>query len=427
MQTMPPENWEEQELRRQKLQKAKVKEPVAKFDPDQPRDDHGRWTQTGSAAFKTWFSGSEVVDASGMPLVVYHGTDANPNEFRPNTHFGTAQAANDRSQALTDFSTNVVGRDPGSFSVFPVYLSLKNPLRMPDLASIDSQTGQPLEDTSFPKEGEGYARGWEGEEAVATTLLEMGIINIDEFEEHRNNDEALKLLAEKGYDGIVYKNAVEDAGSDSWIVFDPANVKSAIGNRGTFDPQSPDITKSLRERVAEKFSKYNHEHDERGRFTGDGVMFHGTKVENVQRILDKGFEVRASHLLSGNLYGPGVYLTSDAGDARSYMGPTGVVLRVAVDHLNLKHLDEADSVFPKDVTPEEVQYIQTQRQNNEYLTDRYFLGYLWKRRGYDGLVIHYSSQSGWSNAVIFDPTKAKVLGVEKVEGVVYYVVVVPAE
>ena len=29
--------------------------------------------------------------------------------------------------------------------------------------------------------------------------------------------------------------------SDSYIVFDPKQIKSAIGNRGTYDPDNPDI------------------------------------------------------------------------------------------------------------------------------------------------------------------------------------------
>jgi hypothetical protein len=62
------------------------------FDPDQPRDEAGRWTAAGASGggddrydpatmhitaspqFKRWFKDSKVVDPSGDPLVVYHGT-----------------------------------------------------------------------------------------------------------------------------------------------------------------------------------------------------------------------------------------------------------------------------------------------------------------------------------------------------------------
>ena len=52
------------------------------FDPSQPRDEKGRWSQTGSTAFKTWFGESKVVDDDGKPLVVYHGTTFNIEQFR---------------------------------------------------------------------------------------------------------------------------------------------------------------------------------------------------------------------------------------------------------------------------------------------------------------------------------------------------------
>jgi hypothetical protein len=45
-----------------------------------------------------------------------------------------------------------------------------------------------------------------------------------------------------GYDGLVYKNRVErDRFGDSFVVFRPEQIKSAIGNRGTFDPDDPNI------------------------------------------------------------------------------------------------------------------------------------------------------------------------------------------
>jgi GNAT superfamily N-acetyltransferase/RNA:NAD 2'-phosphotransferase (TPT1/KptA family) len=41
---------------------------------------------------------------------------------------------------------------------------------------------------------------------------------------------------------IVYTNAVEDKGQDSWIAFRPDQVKSAIGNSGNYDPKNTHIT-----------------------------------------------------------------------------------------------------------------------------------------------------------------------------------------
>jgi 2'-5' RNA ligase len=184
-------------------------------------------------------AGSKVRNPDGSAKVMYHATQSDIEEFKPYTHFGTQKAAEDRNATLGDFYINEL-KNPKRFNganTIPVYLSVKHPLRLPDLASIDEYTGEPLPEGEERGEDQ-YPRGWENEEAIATTLLERGIIDIDEFEEHRSNDDALKLLEEKGYDGIVYKNAVEDPGQDSWIVFRPEQIKSAMGNHGTFDPEN---------------------------------------------------------------------------------------------------------------------------------------------------------------------------------------------
>jgi len=202
-----------------------------------------------SAQFLKWFNGSKVVDAQGNPQVMYHATQKNIDVFYPYTHFGTQGAAISRDKALSDFFLEEL-KNPKRYegaNIIPVYLSVVHPLRMPDLASIDDW-GNDIEepnldnlDEEHDSQGRRFPRSWEGEEAVATTLLEMGVIDIDEFEEHRSNDKAFELLKEKGYDGIVYKNVVEDPGNDSWIVFSPNQIKSAIGN-SAFDPTKPSIT-----------------------------------------------------------------------------------------------------------------------------------------------------------------------------------------
>jgi len=222
---------------------------------------------TQTPGFKGWFSGSEVVDAQGKPLVMYHATRSDIGEFHAFTHFGTMAAANDRHGNIAEFEDFKRKREPTvpeGANIIPVYLSIKNPLRLPDLAAINDR-GETIADLDeydrnleYGDEGydddesmRRYPVGWEGEEAIATTLLEMGEIDTDEFEDHRSNTKALKLLAEKGYDGIVYKNVVEDAGNDSWIVFHPSQIKSAIGNSGAFDSGSNSITAAVEQPGAE--------------------------------------------------------------------------------------------------------------------------------------------------------------------------------
>jgi len=65
----------------------------------------------------------------------------------------------------------------------------------------------------------------------------------------------------EGYDSIIYKpkplkhvNGTEIP-SDEYIVFEPTQLKSAIGNRGTYDPNDPDIGKA-RGGIIDKSSGY---------------------------------------------------------------------------------------------------------------------------------------------------------------------------
>ena len=64
--------------------------------------------------FKKWFSGSKIVDKSGKPLTVYHGS---PDEF-------------DEFMGATYFTEDYFNADgyAGDGTVYEVYLSIKKPL-----------------------------------------------------------------------------------------------------------------------------------------------------------------------------------------------------------------------------------------------------------------------------------------------------------
>lgn len=56
-------------------------------------------------------------------------------------------------------------------------------------------------------------------------------------------EKAVKIAQRLGYDGIRHDGGVSTGGKrhNVWIAFEPEQVKSAIGNRGTYSPTSPDI------------------------------------------------------------------------------------------------------------------------------------------------------------------------------------------
>jgi hypothetical protein len=205
-----------------------------------------------SPEFKRWFGESKAVDGQGRPMVVYHNTSKDFAVFEPSDlgiHLGTTIAqAEDRAKVHGSEGNNTM----------PLYASIKNPLRLSDSPSwMDptwsvERTG--LEDYLSPelvqearalKEkykanrlAEGFRHDGSANRANRQAAMEV----------NRKIVEELKAL---GYDGIVYANTHDGAtlaarmrADDSYVAFSPTQIKSAIGNSGTFDPTNPDIRKS---------------------------------------------------------------------------------------------------------------------------------------------------------------------------------------
>lgn len=139
--------------------------------------------QTETPAFKKFFEGSKVVDESGEPLVVYHGTDAKFDTYdesklkRGAFHFATEQGTAMR------YGSDVSG----------VYLAIRNPITFHDLVQ------------NYEKSG----KDWRAAKA-------------------------------DGFDGYF------DPIDKSWVAFSPGQIKSATGNNGQFDPTNPSILASKR-------------------------------------------------------------------------------------------------------------------------------------------------------------------------------------
>jgi hypothetical protein len=194
--------------------------------PDEPRDWHGRWT-TGTTTLKSWFGNSKVVDENGKPLIVYHGTLASDfDEFKLRRddigfHFGGIEAASDRLSYLTREGTRKSGG-----RIIPVYLKIDNPLRMDESGAGD------LLNLKFK-----LKKIFHSESSRISNL--------------KSYDQIREFIQSKGYDGIVYADPGEEgipSGKDSYIVFKATQIKSAIGNKGTFDPKSPRLIDSLDEK-----------------------------------------------------------------------------------------------------------------------------------------------------------------------------------
>lgn len=200
------------------------------FSPDNNSILASQDSVTDSPSFKRWFGKSKVVDSSGRPLVVYHGApDARfmkeDGIFKNlKEKYGATEGqenkrafwfAKSRSAAATyaddrrawDYQNS----EPG---IVAAYLSLQNPL------IIDAE-----------------GTHWR----VAQRRGKAS----DVIEEARS----------KGHDGVIIRNvrdnyqSMDDArgkneATDTYVVFDSKQIKSATDNVGTFDPNNPSILKS---------------------------------------------------------------------------------------------------------------------------------------------------------------------------------------
>lgn len=217
-----------------------------------PEGGVARIPQTETPEFREWFGDSKVVDAEGKPLVVYHGTPrADHSEFRSTKFEGVAgYFAADPAVASIAAPPDTATRraQDGSGAIYPVYLSIRNPI---DLSKIDGE--KPISPEEF----------------AAALPFAVPESVIAEYREHLkrkgyrpdapvwsllSSDRFRSLMREHGYDGVIYNeqspaalNEILEPGetpvtsSLSYIAFRPTQIKSATGNRGTFDPNDPNI------------------------------------------------------------------------------------------------------------------------------------------------------------------------------------------
>lgn len=198
------------------------------------------------SAFERWFDQSKAVDERGMPLVLYHGTVVRDSEKAPGmgdiTAFDRMFTTRFRRPSIDTvgswFSTNpgeggaamYAGNAQGS-AIYPVHLSIKNPqvttfalmTRRARLLANGTDDGRPI-----------------------------GVAEVDAYRQ---------WLKATGKDGIKIESSGSDDSTEfdkqeAWIALEPEQIKSAIGNRGTFDGSNPDIRFSVaapdRERVVSR-------------------------------------------------------------------------------------------------------------------------------------------------------------------------------
>lgn len=221
------------------------KNPATPDDFPPAKGARARSPQIDTPAFKRWFDGSVVVTQDGKPRIMYHGTGwTNLSEFRSfrsrsqiagffafdpefAEEFAMAFATND----FEDYESEEQRKFP---SIYPVFLSLKNVFDVRKKGDRDAISFDVIVDRDGLEEG---PNGW------SWTVLERA--------------DMVRRMKQSGFDGFLDFEKGSKLEPTGIAVFDQRSIKSAYGNRGTFDPKDPDIRNpytqpDLRERLKKR-------------------------------------------------------------------------------------------------------------------------------------------------------------------------------
>jgi hypothetical protein len=180
--------------------------------------------QTNTPEFKRFFKDSKVVDENGEPLVVYHTGVVDTDELISGAEVQRRLGkklifANEGVYFTADpVYSAAYGRNREGVIMYPVYLSIQNPLvitNKKELNALEKLKRVFLSDKAR-KEAENAG--------ISDRMVSMYIT-----EQYKNE------LIKKGYDGII------NEAYNEIVVFKPTQIKSATGNVGTFDVTNPDI------------------------------------------------------------------------------------------------------------------------------------------------------------------------------------------
>lgn len=219
---------------------------VCRFEQGGEIEDFKKGGILNNSNFKSWFGGSKVVDEKGNPLVVYHGTGGDFEAFNKEyqneaTGFGDFGKGFYLSSIYDGSRYYTIGKD--NSYIFKVYLKVENPFVF-DLISekLDENTKERLLSLNVD---------------IPIKHIIQDVVNKNEPFAYREigktiSDETLsQIFIDNGYDGVFVNRSfiTNDGTGDKLekrnlyeiVVFEPTQIKSAIGNSGEYDPNNPSI------------------------------------------------------------------------------------------------------------------------------------------------------------------------------------------
>ena len=316
--------------------------------------------------FKRWFGDSKVVNADGNPLVLYHGT---PNfdgyEFKPSKKLNRSGNPDGYYFSPRPEDANEYAGEKEGAEIIPVYLSIKKPYLLGK--NPHSQKMADVFEEELRKDNPNLGNDWIEEKVQI--FKEGRFPNID-----FPTDAMTRVIKAGGYDGMK--------DGRHWVAFDPTQIKSAIGNVGTYSPETGDIRYSLKDAPDTPAFK---------RWFGDSkivdkdgnplVVYHGTTAAG-----EKGLGIEQFKMFKGKI-AKGAYFANNPEVSDIYArGYGGNVVPV---YLSLQNPATEDDVFR----------VAGDATNSNQITKAL------KDAGYDGLIIKTGASSNYY--VAFEPNQIK--------------------
>ena len=210
------------------------------------------FSEKDRAAFDKWFGKSVVKDPQGNPLVVYHGTPGSFDTFdkhrlgKGNDEYGIGFYFTDSPE----FAKAYIGNHG---SIMPVYIKIAKPIifekqpRMTYAQAFKLATGLGRKHF-YEFLGENYDLEFRGKLSATQEYLEpyvgMDIVVAGNnlFNDFYKGEEQEWMFPEifartVNRDGIIAKRGEHFF----YVVFSPTQIKSAVGNKGTFKPRTENI------------------------------------------------------------------------------------------------------------------------------------------------------------------------------------------
>jgi hypothetical protein len=222
---------------------------------------------TKNPAFQAWFNGSKVVDDHGRPLRVYHGTNQSFDTF--NTERGGGSTQNNAARMGFWFAAHpTVASEYADLASKQVVHNVEEHEKKYNQLSKEIEKAErrrdweTLERLTLELENHEFSALREEPKGMNVMPVFLRITNPKVIEANGSFlnikdaegnwipvGDLIKSARDKGHDGVVFKD-VEDTPGDShticdhFVVFSPSQIKSAIGNAGTFNPKDNRVTAS---------------------------------------------------------------------------------------------------------------------------------------------------------------------------------------